>query len=60
MRKWIKWELEIVLENSTLVPSKTIANDLSKIGKNVFTVPTFPINQEIKVMPKLKNHSNFS
>jgi hypothetical protein len=34
--KWIKWELDIVPNTSTLVPSKSIADDLLHREKNFY------------------------
>lgn len=60
IKKWIKWELDIVSKIPTLVPSKTIDIELSQIGKNIFTVPNFPMKNEIQDTQILKNHTNFS
>ena len=60
MNNWIQWELDIVSEKPTLVPSNTIAIELSHIGKKVFTVPNFPMKKEIEDIPPPQKHSTFS
>jgi hypothetical protein len=47
IKKWIKWDLDLVSIIPTLVPSKTIAVDLFHLGKKIFTIPNFPMKSEL-------------
>jgi hypothetical protein len=60
IKKWIKWELDIVSKTPTLVPSKSIAVELSKIGNKIFTVPNFPMKSEIEDIQITEKHNDFS
>ncbi|MBA3750616.1 MAG: hypothetical protein H0X03_06970 [Nitrosopumilus sp.] len=57
---WIKWDKELISSTPTIVPSETISSELLKIGKNVFTVPNFPLKSEIEHIGKPEFHPNFS
>ena len=60
IKRWIKWELDLVSKVPTLVPSKTISTELSRLGNKIFTVPNFPMKNEIKDIKAPENHPNFS
>ena len=42
------------------MPSKTIAVDLSHLGKKIFTVPNFPMKSELEYIEKPKMHNDLS
>lgn len=46
-RIWSKAERQLVQKYPTITVSKTIFNDLRKIGKKIFLVPNFPKSDEI-------------
>jgi hypothetical protein len=47
-KMWIKWELDIVANVPTLVPSRSISSELSLIAKKVYILPNFPLRSEIE------------
>ena len=59
---WPKWEKEIVSNHPTITVSERIVTDLKKMGntKNVFVVPNFPVEAEIKniTIPKYNKDIN--
>ncbi len=59
-KKWIKWELDLVSIIPTLVPSKSIAVDLSHMGKKIFILPNFPMKSEFEDIQIPKKHTYFS
>jgi hypothetical protein len=59
IKKWIKWDLDLVSIIPTLVPSKTIVVDLSHLGKKIFTIPNFPMKSELEYIEIPKKHNVF-
>jgi glycosyltransferase involved in cell wall biosynthesis len=57
---WIEWELEIVTDIPSLVPSPSIKEELSSISKKIFVLPNFPLKSEIERIVPPKNHDHFS
>ncbi len=60
IKRWVNWELDLVSKIPTLVPSKSIANELLNIGKKIFVLPNFPMKNENYNIPDPKMIDYFS
>ncbi|HET6590152.1 MAG TPA: hypothetical protein VFG45_08320, partial [Candidatus Nitrosocosmicus sp.] len=59
-KMWIKWELDIVSDVPTLVPSNSIMLELSNISRDVYVVPNFPLENEFEAIVEPPYHEKIS
>jgi glycosyltransferase involved in cell wall biosynthesis len=59
-KMWIEWEMDIVSELPTLVPSESIRAELSNTSRDVFVLPNFPLENEFESMGEPPYHEKIS
>jgi len=59
-KMWIGWELEIVTNFPSLVPSPSIKLELARISNKILVLPNFPLKSEIEKISPPKSLDHFS